>query len=87
MKTPGQHRHWISSARLRFGTAALALAVVLSTLVATPSAQSQTFTVLYAFQGPHFDGESPGGELIFDRLGNIYGTTLTWGQRRGRNGV
>jgi uncharacterized repeat protein (TIGR03803 family) len=81
VKNPKQIERWISRARPRSGIVALALAVALSTVMAaTPSAQAQTFTVLYAFQGPHFDGASPGGELIFDRLGNIYGTTRSEGR-------
>jgi uncharacterized repeat protein (TIGR03803 family) len=39
-----------------------------------------TETVLYDFLGYPFDGESPHyGDLIFDRAGNIYGTTADGG--------
>jgi uncharacterized repeat protein (TIGR03803 family) len=72
MKTSGQREHWISRERSRSLIAALALAVLLSTaVVATPSSHAQTFTVLYSFQEP--DG-FPTGQLIFDKLGNLYGT-------------
>ena len=36
-----------------------------------------TETILYRFSGP--DGQLPGGELIFDHSGNIYGTTVAGG--------
>jgi uncharacterized repeat protein (TIGR03803 family) len=35
-----------------------------------------TETVLYAFQGGLSDGQSPGGQLLFDSQGNLYGTTF-----------
>ena len=35
-------------------------------------------TVLYSFQGGANDGSNPQGNLIFDRAGNLYGTTA-WG--------
>ncbi len=36
--------------------------------------------VLYNFQGPGFnDGDGPGGGLIFDAAGNLYGTTVYGG--------
>jgi len=39
-----------------------------------------TETVLYSFQGGSSDGESPQyGDLVFDSLGNIYGTTPNGG--------
>jgi uncharacterized repeat protein (TIGR03803 family) len=41
---------------------------------------SWTETVLFAFKGWPTDGGQPGyGDLIFDRAGNIYGTTLYGG--------
>jgi uncharacterized repeat protein (TIGR03803 family) len=47
---------------------------------------SWTETVLYSFKGGT-DGAYPGfGELIFDRAGNIYGTTLSGGNN-GSNGT
>jgi uncharacterized repeat protein (TIGR03803 family) len=36
--------------------------------------------VLYRFQGPPGDGSSPGeGDLVFDKAGNLYGTTINGG--------
>jgi uncharacterized repeat protein (TIGR03803 family) len=37
-----------------------------------------TETILHSFSGGS-DGENPGGDLIFDRAGNIYGTTSNGG--------
>jgi uncharacterized repeat protein (TIGR03803 family) len=72
MKNRKQNRSWISRACSRPLAAALTFASVLLTLVvATPSAQAQTFTVLYNFQIPSL----PQGELAVDSAGNVYGTT------------
>ena len=38
-----------------------------------------TKTVLYSFQGGANDGSTPFGTLIFDKLGNLYGTTQAGG--------
>ncbi len=43
----------------------------------TPSGGSWTYTLLHNFTGGS-DGESPGSALIFDKSGNLYGTTY-WG--------
>jgi hypothetical protein len=51
----------------------LAAAVVFGlVVVATQSAQAQTFNVLYTFTGKK-GGGSPVGQLIFDSSGNLYG--------------
>jgi uncharacterized repeat protein (TIGR03803 family) len=72
MKNPEGRQNSIS----RLVIAALAVAITFSTMMAaTPSAQAQTYTVLYSFHGGPSDGQNPAGELIFDSLGNIYGTT------------
>jgi len=69
----------ISKTRLGAASPALTLAVVLVlSLVATQSAQAQTFTVLYNFTGSP-DGASPTGSLIQDSAGNLYGTTYYGG--------
>jgi uncharacterized repeat protein (TIGR03803 family) len=39
-----------------------------------------TKTTLYSFSDQFVDGSTPSGDLIFDRQGNIYGTTLQGGQ-------
>src|SRR5579864_4352248 len=38
-----------------------------------------TETVLYAFQGAPIDGQGPGGQLLLDAQGNLYGTTFYGG--------
>jgi uncharacterized repeat protein (TIGR03803 family) len=70
-----QHSCWISALRRRAASIALALAVMLlAAVVATPSAQAQTFTLLYSFTGGT-DGGNPSGGLVLDAVGNLYGTT------------
>src|SRR5208283_4528962 len=57
---------------------ALALAIVYAlALVATPSAQAQTFQVIHTFTGA--DGYYPQGSLTMDAAGNLYGTTVNGG--------
>lgn len=72
----------MTNALLRPLSAACSLAsVVLALMIAiTPLAHAQTYTVLYAFQGDGvFDGSYPEGSLVFDQLGNLYGTTSSGG--------
>jgi uncharacterized repeat protein (TIGR03803 family) len=45
----------------------------------TTSGGAWTETVLYSFQGGTSDGMRPGGTLIFDTQGNLYGTTIEGG--------
>ena len=76
MANPGQHF------RLTFGRGlwepALALALVCAlTVVATPPAQAQTFTVLHAFTGGR-DGRGPFSGLVL-RGNNLYGVTYGGG--------
>src|SRR5258708_26366925 len=78
-----QHRGWILGIRQRATSVALALASVLvPAVVATRSAQAQTFTVLYTFKGAP-DGNSPRAALIQDKVGNLYGTTEYGGASNG----
>jgi uncharacterized repeat protein (TIGR03803 family) len=52
---------------------------LLGSLVVRP-AQTQTLTVVYPFQGAgSSDGATPGGPLIHDQSGNVYGTTAYGG--------
>ena len=69
------------NARIYFFATSVALALqilLLATLVAAPSAQAQTFTVLYSFSGGA-DGAYPEAGLIRDAAGNLYGTTYGGG--------
>jgi uncharacterized repeat protein (TIGR03803 family) len=65
--------------RVSLGGAALALAIVaMAAVIATGSAQAQTFTELYAFTGTP-DGSDPGQSNLLDVNGGLYGTTDTGG--------
>jgi uncharacterized repeat protein (TIGR03803 family) len=46
----------------------------------TPSNGGWTESVLYTFQGGSSDGGSPYAGVIFDQVGNLYGTTALGGQ-------
>jgi uncharacterized repeat protein (TIGR03803 family) len=59
----------------------LAAAALVPTLIAPQTAHSQTFSVLYTFQGGPNDGASPAGKLILDASGNLYGLTEYGGAR------
>ena len=70
--------------RARFETLIPSMAVVFVlaialAVVATPSAQAQTYTVLYSFTGSDVDGSNPAAGLVEDSAGNLYGTTLYGG--------
>jgi len=47
-------------------------------VVATQSAQAQTFSVLYSFKGSP-DGAFPYAHVVIDKSGNLYGTTTEGG--------
>ena len=64
---------WSAQRSRQTASAALALAWTLLVLLATLPAQAQTLTVLHNFTGP--DGITPHGALVFDSVGNLYGTT------------
>lgn len=40
------------------------------------------FTLLHSFAGPPSEGNGPAGTLLFDRLGNLFGTTYAGGDTR-----
>jgi uncharacterized repeat protein (TIGR03803 family) len=59
----------------------VALAIILAlAAVAIPTAQAQTFTVLYTFPAGGSQGENPDGTLTMDGAGNLYGTTYFGGK-------
>lgn len=63
----------------RAATLALAIVFVLALiLIFTQPAQAQAFKVLYSFTGGA-DGANPGGRLVMDADGNLYGTAMTGG--------
>jgi len=69
----------ISRIRPRKAPVALAALVALGLgLVAIPSAQAQTLTIIHSFAGTP-DGETPEAGLIRDEAGNLYGTTAFGG--------
>src|SRR5208282_2368830 len=54
----------------------LAGSIWMAAAICAPSAQAQTYTVLYRFKGGTTDGENPQGGLALDKSGNLYGTTV-----------
>jgi len=61
--------------RVRFSAAVCLFVAVF--VVFSQSSPAQTFTVLHTFTGEN-DGGAPGGALLRDEAGNLYGETL-WG--------
>src|ERR1039458_7162610 len=81
MTNSTQHRSWIPGIRGRAAGAALALAIMLvPAVLATGSAQAQTYTesVLHTFTGPP-DGAALQEGAVQDAEGNLYGTTFYGG--------
>lgn len=75
MTGPERNSVWI--ARINWRTATVALVVVATlatTMVAAPTANAQSLTVLHAFTGGN-DGALPGAGMTVDRAGNLYGST------------
>ncbi len=81
MTSSRQHRTWIFGTNRHAVTAALAMALVL-TVVATPAAHAQTFTVLHSFTNGQ-DGAHPEAGLTMDKAGNLYGTAFYGGLGQG----
>lgn len=67
---------------LRTRTVALISLVTLAVVLTLPTAQAQTFNVLYSFTGG-LDGSSPWGQLAMDRAGNFYTGTMEGGNDTG----
>jgi uncharacterized repeat protein (TIGR03803 family) len=79
MTNPKQHRIRIWGATIRALAFALALSIVfLLTVVATPAAHAQTFTVLHTFASGQ-DGAEPYAGVSIDRAGNLYGSSAYGG--------
>lgn len=71
-----QHRRWLGA------VVALTIVFILA-VVATQSAQAQTFTVIHNFTDGG-DGGYPSAGLTIDRAGNLYGTTNSGGASSGK---
>ena len=72
-------RGWNWPIRLGQANGTLALVVMIAqVIVATQSAQAQTYKVLYSFTGGA-DGRTPIAGLVGDAAGNLYGTTVDGG--------
>jgi len=69
----------LSSSRRSFGFSGLGIALFcLWSMIATQSAQGQTYTVLHNFTGGT-DGDMPYAGVTLDRAGHLYGTTTQGG--------
>ena len=81
MKIPVHHQSFISRLRPRLASAALTLLALMLPIVATKTANSQTYTyrVVYSFAGTPNDGSDPTAGLVLDAQGNLYGTTYEGG--------
>lgn len=78
---------WTKRIRQLRCTYVLASVIVLGLEVfAAPSAQTQTFNVLYSFTGSS-DGAFPEASMVMDAMGNIYGTTRGGRFSNGGNGT
>jgi uncharacterized repeat protein (TIGR03803 family) len=78
-KIQTQHSLAKPNPRLRGGSPALLLAILIAIAVVLPSSQAQTFIVLHTFMGGS-DGGSPAAGLILDAEGNLYGTNYSGGE-------
>lgn len=84
MTHPPQLRALISRFVRRKRAAAQMLAITfLLAVVATPTLQAQTYTLLHSFTNQGQDGEGPMFGLAIDRAGNLYGITPFGGSRAG----
>jgi uncharacterized repeat protein (TIGR03803 family) len=73
------HRRSQSSTKVRYiAHWALVFIMAFALISVSPSAQAQTYSVLYTFTGGT-DGANPMGTLVRDGAGNLYGTTYTGG--------
>jgi len=82
MAHSGQTSSWISRTCLRAPTVAGLAILLITVMLASPTAQSQTYTLLYSLRGGK-DGSFPYGKLARDAKGNLYGTTSEGGIAEG----
>jgi uncharacterized repeat protein (TIGR03803 family) len=66
--------------RFRFALSAILTTLGMVFMLPTVARGTSTYKLLYAFKGA--DGSGPSAGLVFDRAGNLYGTT-TWGGANG----
>lgn len=69
----------LSVMRSRWKLAVLVVAIVV--VGTTQTAQAQTLTTLHSFKNGSVDGSGPLGTLVIDKMGNLYGTTMSGGVR------
>jgi hypothetical protein len=62
-----------------YGTTAGGIGSAGTAFKLSPSGSGWTFRTLYTFGSHRYDGFAPQGKLIFDKSGNIYGTTFQGG--------
>jgi uncharacterized repeat protein (TIGR03803 family) len=80
MQRRQQHRSLVSGLGRRVAGAALALVVPLvPSIIATKTAEAQSYSVVYSFAGVPDDGSDPTSGLVLDAQGNLYGTTYAGG--------
>jgi uncharacterized repeat protein (TIGR03803 family) len=80
MQRTQQHRSLVSGLGRRVAGAALALVVPLvPSIIATKTAEAQSYSVVYSFAGVPDDGSDPTSGLVLDAQGNLYGTTYAGG--------
>ncbi len=72
---------WMAKRSLPRATNCVAslLLVLAMSLSMTVAMQAQSYSVLYSFTGTNGDGSNPGGGVVTDAAGNLYGTTLLGG--------
>jgi uncharacterized repeat protein (TIGR03803 family) len=69
------------------GAASCSCGTVFELSPPTTSGGDWTETTLYSFEGGTADGAQPGGTLVFDSAGNLYGVTISGGNNSGSAGT
>src|SRR5580704_8086394 len=65
-------------------TCAIFITLLLVSVITVQPAQARKFKVLHTFHGPN--GYGPGGVLVRDAAGNLYGTTVAGGTGKCNSG-